>query len=143
MKMKKRTDELFKILEKQDSFRAYEAEYSGEFSDRPLNEMLSDMLKSSGMTKSAVIEKANIDRVYGYQIFSGEKKNPSRDKLIMLCIAMGCTVSNVQELMKKCSYPMLYPRIRRDSALIFSLEQKLSVIETNELLFDLGMEILE
>lgn len=141
--MSKKTDELFAILESKNDFYEYVKENAEEFTDKTLSELLNDFCDASGLEKSEIIKYSNLDKTYAYQMFSGMKKNPSRNKLLMLCFGMKLNVKKVQTLLKKAGYPTLYPRIKRDSALIFSLEQKLTLIEANELLYELGEEILE
>ena len=139
----KKTDELLKILEKETHFDDYIAENAGEFISASLSELLAEYESKCGLEKADIIRNANLDKTYAYQMFSGAKKNPSRDKVLMLCFGMGLSVTDTQTLLKRAGYPQLYPRIKRDSALIFSLERKLSVMEANELLFDLKEPILE
>ena len=141
--MKKRTDELFKILEKKNNINDYFKENEQELTEKSLPELLCEMLCRSGKEKADVISKSNIDKTYGYQMFSGVRTNPSRDKILMLCFGLDADMNDVQTLLKKAGYAPLYPRIRRDSALIFAFEQKLTLIETNELLYDINEEILE
>lgn len=141
--MKKRTDELFRILENKNNIKEYFSENEQELTDKSLSELLCDLLSRSGKDKSDVIAGANIDRTYGYQMFSGVRTNPSRDKILMLCFGLGAELSDVQTLLKKAGYAPLYPRIRRDSALIFAFEQKLSLMEANELLYDIKEKVME
>ena len=73
--------------------------------------------------------------------FSGER-TPSRDKVIALCLAMGLTPEEAHSLLCHTGFSDIYPKNRRDSVLIFALERKLTVLETNELLYELGEELL-
>lgn len=139
----KKTDELLKILEKETHFDDYVTENAEEFISGSLSDLLTEYEAKCGLEKSEIIRKADLDKTYAYQMFSGVRKNPSRDKVLMLCFGMGLSVTDTQTLLKRAGYPQLYPRIKRDSALIFSLERKLSVMEANELLFDLNENILE
>lgn len=84
------------------------------------------------MNKSEVIRKANLDKNYAYQIFSGTRTNPSRNKILMLAFGMGLTVPETRKLLKVCNLTDLYPRSPRDSVIIFCLNNKLSLIQTNE-----------
>ena len=46
---------------------------------------LYDVFKEKCLVKSQVFRKAEVDEIFGYQIFSG-RKNPSRNTLIAICI---------------------------------------------------------
>lgn len=71
----------------------------------------------------------------GYQIFSGVR-NPSRDSLIAICIAMRLELAEAQNLLKYAGFGQLYARNVRDSVLIHGICKKLTVPQINELLFD-------
>ena len=141
--MKKRTDELLEILKKKTDIDSFIEENEDEFENKSLAQLLGEILCNCGIEKAEVVRRSNLDKTYAYQMFSGIKSNPSRDKIIMLCIAMNASLKDVQNLLQKAEYPSLYPRKRRDSALIFAIEQHLSLIETNELLYDIKEDILE
>ena len=94
------------------------------------------------MTKSAVIDKSNIQKNYCYQIFDGSKK-PSRNKVLALCIAMELPVIDTNRLLKLSDHSTLYPRIKRDSIIQFAIEQKCNLIDTNILLHDMNEDIID
>ncbi len=70
------------------------------------------------------------------------RKNPSRNKLLALAVAMKLNIEECQKLLKFGGVNELYPRNRRDAIIIFALTKKLSIFELNELLFDLDEFIL-
>lgn len=76
-----------------------------------------------------------LPRTYAYQILNGTK-NPGRDKILALCIAAGVDYEETQRALALSNMGKLYPRRREDSIIIFALEQKLSVLQTNELLYE-------
>lgn len=140
--MKKKTQELLKLLEKSDAIDTYLTENSDDIIFDDVSGLLEAFLSAKNMQKSEVIRRAQIDRTYGYQIFDG-KKNPSRDKLIMMSFGLGLSVDEAQQILKKTGNGLLYPRDLRDSVIIFALSHKLSVIETNEILYEKRLKILE
>ena len=139
--MSKNTQELLKILKNSASIETYLEHEAKHFSSMPLPEYLEMLLEKHGIKKSQCIEDANLQRNYGYQIFSGER-TPSRDKVIALCFAMHLTLEEVHALLCSTGYPDLYPKNRRDSVLIFGITKGLSLLETNELLYETGENIL-
>lgn len=127
--MEKSTDELLHIL-KNNNLCDYLNTNKNEFVSEPLCNILNNLLKAKNLSKAKVIEKANIFNVYGYQIFSGAK-NPSRDKLISLCFGMNLSLSETQTLLKHAGYAILYPRSKRDSVIIYALENNIDLINLN------------
>ena len=96
-----------------------------------------DLLK-----RGKLIRLSGLDRGYVYDILAG-KKNPSRDKVLALCFAMSLSADKTQKLLKSTGYAPLYVRMERDSIILFGLEHKLSVIEVNELLYEMKHDLVE
>ncbi len=82
-----------------------------------------------------VINNAELDRAYGYQIFNGTRK-PSRDKLIQIAIGMHLSLDDCNYLLKCGQKLPLYAKSQRDAIIIYALAHNLNVIELNELLDD-------
>ncbi len=141
--MQKSTGELLEILKRTTSFTAYAEQTSTELIEKlPLHQCLNDILAQKNLAKSDVILRSGLARSYGYDIFSGVKL-PSRDKLLTLLFALELSSDEVQKLLKTTGYPPLYPRIERDSAILFGLQKKLSITDMNELLYELHYPLLE
>ena len=138
--MEKSTEQLLEILKK-SSLEAYLTENSGELIQNPLCNYISAMIDEKGLTKAAVIEKSNISEVYVYQICSGIRI-PSRDKLIALCFGMGLSVDETQTLLKYAGYAALYPRNKRDSVIIASMEKGKTLVLCNIALDELNLSPL-
>lgn len=130
--MKKSTEELLKIL-KSSSLDAYLSDNAGELIENPICNYLDAVMEEKGLKKADVIRKSNIQTNYAYQIFSG-LKIPSRDKLIALCFGMELSLPETQTLLKYAGYAPLYPRNKRDSVIIDSLEKHEDVITCNIIL---------
>lgn len=97
----------------------------------------SKLIQHAGCTKAAVIADSDFEPVYFYEIIRGTKK-PSRDKVIRLLLGMHLGVDDCQTALKHLGLAMLYPRIRRDSILLYAVNQKCSVRSANELLIQQG-----
>lgn len=141
-KMKKTTEELLKILKTKKTLTEYFSDNHNELMFDSLSEIIDFYITSKHLKKSDVIRKSQIERHYAYQIISGEKK-PSRDKLIMLCFGLSLTVDETGQMLKKVGYSELYPRDLRDSVIIFSIYHNMSIMDTNEVLFDMNLDILQ
>ena len=141
--MKKSTDELMKILNSKKSYSEFLQDEKVEFVETSISEYLNELLEEKQLKKSEVIRRGNLDKNYAYQIFNGNKLNPSRNKVLMISIGMGLTLTDTRRLLKICNQSDLYIRNARDSVIIFGIDKRMTLMEINELLNDFSFEILE
>lgn len=127
------TEELMNLLGSSETFEQIIEENTADISNPNLIAHLSELLKSQSLTIPQVIQKANVSRSYGYQVFNG-LRNPTRDILIRIAFAMKLTVDETQRLLKVAQRGELYPRVRRDAAIIYCIQKKLTLLEVEELL---------
>ena len=140
----KTTNELLKILNSADTVSELEeftkiAEQNTAIHSFP--EYIADCLSRTGKSPSQLIQDAQIQRNYGYQILNGTK-NPGRDKVMALCLALSLSLPEVQRALTLANEAVLYPKIRRDSVLIFCINKHLSVLDTNDLLYHINEKLL-
>lgn len=82
-----------------------------------------------------------LDRAYVYQIFSGEK-TPSRDKLIAIAFGLKLSDDETQKMLKISGNRELYARDKRDALILFALQHKKTIWDTNELLYSHNLTVL-
>ena len=140
--MQKSTTELLNELKNFDSFKEYEKINKNSMINKTLSQYLCDLLEEKHLKKSDVIRKGELNESYAYQMFSGVKSTPSKDKLICLSIGMDLSVDETNSLLKLAGLSPLYPRIKRDSIIIINMNNKNSVVEINEELYNEGEETL-
>ena len=99
-------------------------------------QVLQDILANAKMTASEWIVGVNISKSYGYQILRGER-TPGRDILLRTALTLQLTLKETQRLLAVGGCGALYPKIRRDAAVIFALNQKMTLLETEDLLSSL------
>lgn len=133
---RKSTTELLKELENFNTFEEYEKANKSSLISKSLAEILCDLLEEKQLSKAEVIRKSELNENYAYQLFSGLKSSPKRDKLICLSIGMGLTVNETNSLLKVAGLSPLYPRVKRDSIIIINMNAQKSVVEINEALFE-------
>ena len=138
----KTTDELLHEISEAKNVLDYLEENRGEMQLNSLPEYLEDWLQKKKITKADVVRRSNLNKAYVYQIFLG-KKYPSRDKIIALSFGLGLDSQETQTLLKQAGYRELYPRDPRDALLLFAIGQGKNIIDTNELLYDHNIEVLE
>ncbi|MEA4914281.1 MAG: hypothetical protein VB061_06905 [Christensenella sp.] len=102
---------------------------------------LNQLLAEHNLTKQSVIELANLERSTGYLVFSGQR-NPKRDSLLRIAIAMQLTLSQTQRLLKIAQRGELYPKNRRDATIIYGIHHRLDLVDIEILLDEIGEKLL-
>ena len=134
----KATDELLKQI-KELNIEEFKKEES--FDCVSIGEYLYSLLTSHDLQPKDIILNLNMERSYTYQILNGRRK-PTRNFLLRIAIFTGLSLDETQKMLTIAQRPQLYPRNRFDAAIIFSLEHKMSLDETYELLEEIGEEPL-
>jgi hypothetical protein len=140
--MTKSTDELFNILDKNKNISQYLSANEAEFISGSFADYLNALLEKTGLKKADVIKDSGINTIYAYQIFQGIKA-PSRDKLIQLAFGLHLNLEDTQRLLKIGGGSALYPRSKRDSIIIYALNNSQTVFECDEALYETGEKTLQ
>ncbi len=139
----KRTDELMEELKFQGTdINDYLKSNPNSFIEINLKEFWSRMIENSGLSKYDIINKSDFSYNYFYEVIGG-KRIPSKDKIIRLVLAMHLELEDCQTALKYCGYAPLYPRIKRDSLIIYAVTHKYSVFQAIELLNNSGEDSLK
>ncbi|MBQ9468596.1 MAG: hypothetical protein IJU52_06290 [Clostridia bacterium] len=139
--MGKDTTILLNSLKDCKSFKRYFEAHNQQFVTAALPELLDEILKKTGRSKSEVIRNADVHEVYGYQIFSGVR-HPDRKILLRLLIAAGADFEDIQNVLKSSSYPQLYVKNPADCVIIYGVCNHMSVTEINLLLYEYEQELI-
>ena len=139
--LNKPTDEMMKNLLKANNIEEYIKENQEHFVNMTISQFLNEYLTAKGLKKSAVIKDAEISEIFGFQVFSGTR-NPSRNTLLSLCIAMKMPLEDVQATLKIAQFAPLYPKTKRDSIIILGITNQKSVCVINNELYDNNEETL-
>ncbi len=135
------TKELLKELSESRHIDEFIHDYESVLGDIELHTYLYQLMKQSGYSIPQLIEKASIAKSLAYQIFNGQR-TPNRNILIRIAIVLKLSLEDTQRLLKVAQKGELYPRIQRDAAIIFCILHHYSLIDTNEMLENLGEAIL-
>jgi hypothetical protein len=122
-------------------FHSFIKNYADVMQETTFSVYLSELCKKNCLVPERVIKTAQIDRTYGHQLFNGTRK-PSRDKVIQLAFGFGMTVDESQHLLRIAGKNLLYPKIKRDAAILFCLARGMNIFETQNLLESLNLTIL-
>ena len=135
------TNELLGELLSAPDPRAYLEKH--ETPTRVLSDYLQQLLAEKGMIQSKVVHDARLNRTYGYEIFSGAKENPARDKMIAIALAMELTLTEANRVLQAAGKNGLYCKNRRDVIIIYALEHGYTLQRANEALYEFGEAIIE
>ena len=140
-KLTKDTSKIVEELHLNEDFNTFYNENKEYIAEKPLSELLDELIKEKNLHKSEIIKNSGLSEVYSYQIFSGLRL-PDRKKLLALAIGMGLNFDETQSLLKSAGYPPLYIKLPFDSVVIYGFFKNLSIPEINELLFNYGFKTL-
>ena len=137
----KETGDLREGLMKAPDLGQFLAENQENFEDAKAYETLNEFFLKKKISKSVLAKRAGMSEVYLHQVFSG-KRNPSRSRLLCMCVGMQATLEETQEMLKLCGYAQLYPKNKRDAIVLFGITHGKDLFEINDLLFEEEVETL-
>lgn len=109
-----------------------------------IHSFLNGLLADKNITVPELIERSGISRNYIYNILGGERTNPSRDKVIAICIGLGASFSQINRALELVKHSALYPKDERDARIAIAVNQGVkSVTEINLMLEKNGLKPLD
>ena len=155
---KKRTTEILneiRVVAKRksdDDFSAFVERNEAEFSYNPqVGRYIKDVLQSRQQTLNIpeIAELTGLSRSYLYQLIPAKdtppktvKSNPDRKILLAIALVLKFSVDETQHLLKYANEPELYPRRKFDAVIIYALERRLRLVDTNILLASKQCDLL-
>lgn len=131
------TKGLFVLLESSATLTDTLKEHESSVSNPTISSYLTELLQEHGYTIAQVIQRANLSKSFVYQIFSGARV-PGRDILLRIAFAIKLNLEETQRLLTISCRGALYPRIRRDAAIIFCLQRRCTLEQASELLEEIS-----
>lgn len=135
------TNKLLQELLSSATPEAYLDDLGIDEDDRPLTQYLDDLLETHHIKRSEVIRSSGVNQTFAYQIFKGERK-PGRDTAIMLGFGFGCTLKEMQRILRGANVAQLWPRNARDAIIISCIQRNMTRTQTDDELFRLGYTTL-
>lgn len=113
-------------LDYMNSYEEFERFFSNDLMDENLllGRYLDHLLEEYGTNASKISIVIGKDKTYVGKITSGKEKNPSRDVLLAICVAIGATVEETQILLRYSGKQPLYARRKRDAIVWFALKKR-------------------
>lgn len=127
------TSKLFNRLHNRESGEAF---LNQEQTAPTCARVLREILTNARISAPEWIASVNISKSYGYQVLRGER-TPGRDIILRTALALQLSLKETQRLLAVGDCGALYPKVRRDAAVIFALNQKMTLLETEDLLSSL------
>ena len=109
---------------------------------RNLSEYLQELLEAKHLERSRVVRMANLNETFGYEIFTGKKIHPSRDKVLQIAFAMALTLQETNRALGAAGVSQLYCKDRRDAIIIFCIDRGCSLQKVNEELYRFGEDTI-
>ncbi len=110
--------------------------------NRDVAAYLQQLADERGIERKDVVSAAQIDATYGYQLFTGARLHPSRDKILQLAFALRLSLRETDRLLQAAGASRLYCKNHRDAIVIFCLDRKATLTEANEALYRMGEPVL-
>lgn len=130
----KPTDDLGEELMSADSIDTYLHDNEEYFFDQNITETLAQLYERKAVSKATLARQSGMSEVYLHQVFSG-RRNPSRDRLLCLCIGLEATLEETQCLLKQSAYAQLYPKSKRDAIITYGILHHMELHAINDKLF--------
>ena len=124
------TRELFTNIRRMASPKELDKE---DFDDVDFPAYLKNVMNEWGIKPSDLIVKMNMEKSYFYQILKG-RRAPGREFLIHLSFILKLNLDETQRLLKMANRQPLYPRLKKDAAVIYGITHKMDYEEYEELL---------
>lgn len=131
----KTTSDLRQELMEGNSLDSYLQGNADVFVNQDVVALLTELYEQKHLTKAALARQAGMSEVYLHQVFAG-RRNPSRDRLLCLCIGLEATVDESQQLLRQAGYAQLYPRVRRDAIILHAIAHGTPLPLVNDKLYE-------
>jgi transcriptional regulator with XRE-family HTH domain len=131
------TKQLMALLRDHSDFDRFLKSSGRAVSNPTLTMRLLSLLEERNMSVAQVADSAMLSQSFAYQIFSGTRK-PGRNALISIALAMRLDLREAQHLLTLAQKGELYPRLRRDAAIVYAFEHGFTLEQAEELLQKAG-----
>lgn len=141
---KKDTVELINEIKDCNAADQFVSDNEGELISDTLDGFFKEKMEKYDVKKSDLFKRAGmVGNNYAYEVVRGDKKNPSRDVIIRLCLAFPLDIDETQRALHYACKAPLYPRDKRDVYIMFAIKNKNTLDELNDTLTEKGLKNLE
>lgn len=108
---------------------------------KTIGEYLYEVMHVKNVKVSDLVLKTRLSKQFIYQILNNER-SPSKNTVMKLSFALELSLEEAQRALTLADNGALYPKVRRDAALMACFVKRLSAAETDEFLLSIGEESL-
>ena len=127
------TTKLLTALRKSNDIDQFLKDNCCDLNNPTLSAHLKQLLDAHGLKPTDLSNAALLDRSFTYQLINGTRI-PNRNILLRFSFVLHLSLQEVQNLLRISQKGELYPRVLRDTLLIYAIEQNLSLLDANDLL---------
>lgn len=127
------TEKLMSIINNSPDIVKSISKYHSHFGNESVDRYLQELIEKYDCNISTVIIRSNLSKSFTYQIFNGTR-TAGRDVLIRIAISIGIDLEETQYLLRLGDKSPLYPRIRRDAAIIFAIKHKYDLVQLDDIM---------
>lgn len=108
-----------------------------QIEDISFKDYLQRLMERCGCSMRQLIVLSCLSKPFAYQIMKGERL-PGRDVVLRISLSMKATVEETQRMLTLAGKNVLYPKIRRDAAILCCIETHRSLEDTDLFLREHG-----
>lgn len=135
------TDELLVLLFKSPSLSLFLDGRNLDLAMPSFSDYISSLCAEQNEVPEHIIQRSGLEKSFGHQLFNG-RRAPSRDTVLQLAFGFSLSVPETQELLRIARKSPLYPRVKRDAAIIYCLYHGISFVDAQIILHDLCLPVL-
>ena len=135
------TDELLRLLFKERNLEHFLRRNESAYLTVSFCDYLNTWCRKHQEVPEQVIRRANLEKSFGHQLFNG-RRTPSRDTVLQLAFGFSLSVPEAQELLRVARKSPLYPRVKRDAAILYCLYHGFAFVDSQIILHDLDLPLL-
>lgn len=127
------TSQLLSIIKKSGQFSDVTSAFHDIETEPVFCHFLYHLMEKYKKTPKDIISASGIERSYFYHILSGQK-TPGRNIILRISLCLSATLNETNQLLRLAHQGTLYAKVRRDAAIIFAIEKKYTMQQTNAFL---------
>lgn len=131
------TTQLLTMIKRTNNFSKVDAALHESVDSAEFCHYLYRLMSLHDLKPKDIIIATELERSYFYHILSG-KKLPSRNVVLRIGLALSATLNEVNRLLLLAAQGSLYPKVRRDAAIIYCIEHHYTMKYSNAFLKELG-----
>ncbi|MCR5214977.1 MAG: hypothetical protein K6E10_11230 [Eubacterium sp.] len=113
----------------------------GDISKTTFSEYYGKLLKKRDFSSGDIEKRTGLEHSFCNKMING-KTRITRNNMLALAIAAELELEEVEKCLMLTNNGALYPKDTRDAVIIYSINRRLSLAETNNLLYSKNMELL-